>query len=105
DVVNGDDVRVIECGGGARFANQTLAGFGSLAGGGKNFDRDFALQFEIRCAIDRAHAAAAEFAVEPVTVAQDRAWRETGMTKFVRENLGLLRVRHEGSFSKVRRCR
>jgi hypothetical protein len=27
------------------------------------------------------------------------------VAQFVRENLGLLRVRHEGSFSTVRRCR
>jgi hypothetical protein len=40
-----------------------------LAGGGKNLDRDFAFEFEIGGTIDSAHAAAAELAVESITIA------------------------------------
>ena len=47
DVVNRDDVRMIQCRRRARFANQTLTAVRSVARGGKNFNCDFALEFEI----------------------------------------------------------
>src|SRR6185295_5044394 len=73
DVVNRDDVWMIQCGGCARFAHETFAAIGSLAGCGKNFDCDFASELEIGGAKNGAHAAATEFTIEPVAFAQDCA--------------------------------
>ena len=60
---------MIECGGGAGFANQTLASIGGSCLR-HYFDCDFAHQLEVRGAIDDAHSAPTDFAVEPVALAQ-----------------------------------
>src|SRR5689334_21746980 len=73
DVVNRDDVWVIECGGRACLANQTIARVGVLIRGREDFHGDFALELEIGSAIDGAHAAATELAVETVAIAQNCA--------------------------------
>lgn len=94
DVVDRDDMRVVEGGGGACFADQSFATVAGLARGGEDFDGDFAMELEIGGAIDRAHAAASEFAVEAVTIAQDGAQRRDVRAQIVGEELGLLRVEH-----------
>ena len=93
DVVNRDDVWMIECRGGARFAEQTFARIGILSG--DEFYCDFALELEVSGAKDCAHAAATELAVEPVAFAQDRAKsRGSRRAEVIRKDARLLRIEH-----------
>jgi hypothetical protein len=73
---------------------------------GKNFDGDFAFEFEVSRAIDRAHAAAAEFAVEAVAFAQNGAERQPDGAQLARENFCVLRIKHGGhsGFEGVGNC-
>src|SRR6185503_18335949 len=73
DVVNRDDVWMVECRGGACFAEQTFARIGILSR--EEFYCDFALEFEIGGAKDGAHTAATDLTIEPVAFAQDCAGR------------------------------
>src|SRR5690349_16106671 len=73
DVVDRDDMRMIERGGGACFANQALASVGGMVRGGQYLDRDFALELEIGGAIDSSHPTAPKLAIEPIALAQDVA--------------------------------
>jgi hypothetical protein len=64
-------VRMIECGGGACFPEQTFARIGILSG--EEFHRDFALELEIGGAKDSTHATSTDLSIEPVAFAQDCA--------------------------------
>src|SRR5262244_606334 len=57
DVVDRNDVWMVECGGCARFANQTFARVGVVSSSRENLDGDFALELEVGSAIDSAHPA------------------------------------------------
>jgi len=52
------------------------------------------LEFEIGGAIDGSHAAAAEFAVEAVAIAEDGAECWDARAQIFREKLGLLGIEH-----------
>src|SRR5215470_13978864 len=95
DVVNGDDVWVIQSGGGTRFAHETFAAIRGLTGCRKNFNCDFAAELEIGGAKDSAHAAASEFVVEPVAFAQDCAGSgDSRRAQIIRKDARLLGVEH-----------
>jgi len=67
NVVNGADIRVIQSGGGLRFAleaGQSLRIPGYFIG--KEFQRNEAAQPGVFCLVDHAHAAAAELLDHPV---------------------------------------
>src|SRR6266850_4803326 len=72
-IVYGDNMGMVESGSGAGFAQQTLARIGRRRCVRQNFDRDFAHQFEVCGAVDNTHSTAANFAVEPITLAQHRS--------------------------------
>jgi len=52
------------------------------------------LEFEIGGAIDGSHAAASEFAVEAVAIAQDATECRDAGAQILREKLGLLGIEH-----------
>src|SRR5262245_46878261 len=60
NVMNRNDVRMIQCGGGTCLAHETFAAIGRLTCGGEDLDCDFAAELEIGGAKDSAHAAATE---------------------------------------------
>ncbi len=63
DVVDGGDVRMIERGGGARFAHQPLAAFDGLRIGALDrLQRDFSIEARILGQPHHAHAAGTELA-------------------------------------------
>src|ERR1700733_6195260 len=71
-IVNGDDARVRQSGGGAGFAGEALPEGVAFGGIGKiaeleGFDDDFAAEDGIVGAEDDAHAAAAELAQDAIT--------------------------------------
>lgn len=60
---------------------------------GQHFDGYFAHQFEISGAIDNAHSATTDFALEPVTVAQYSSWCNAADPSLaVTQNASVLRV-------------
>ena len=61
--VNGDDVRMVEAGGGFRFAHESLhLGLAGEQAGQQHLERDGTVEADLPGAIDNAHAAAGEFA-------------------------------------------
>ena len=60
-----------------------------MRGGGKDFYSNFALEFEIGGAIDRAHSAATEFAVESIAFTQDRPERGDTRSQLIRKDARL----------------
>ena len=70
-VMHGHDIGVIELGDRLCFAQQARATLSAEAGLVQDFDGHIPIQHRVVTAIDNAHAAAAEFFAELVTVVED----------------------------------
>ena len=69
DVVNGDDVGVVQRGGGLRFLDEAAAALGiARAGAGENFDGDKPVEAGVLGLPDFAHASGAELFQELIVV-------------------------------------
>jgi len=67
DVVDGDDVAVVQRGGGSRFLGEAAPAVGAFRTGMQHLDRDFAPQPRIIGFVDDTHAAAPQLAPDDVT--------------------------------------
>src|SRR6266404_7466619 len=84
---------MIERRGGARLAQQTLASFRGGSSGRQYFHCHFAMQFQIGGAVNNAHAAAADFTIKPVTLAEYRPGNDRAVDDFVAtKDASILRI-------------
>ena len=72
-IVDGDDVGVVEPGGGLGFAQQAGAALSAQISGRQHLYRDVTVQQGVVGTIDHAHTAPAEFGVEAVTPIEECA--------------------------------
>src|SRR5882762_7372280 len=74
---------MIERRSGARLAQQALASFRGGSCSRQYFHGNFAVQFQIGRAINNAHAAAADFTIKPVALAEYRPGNDSAVDDFV----------------------
>src|SRR6266446_1323581 len=74
---------MIERRGGAGLAQQALASFGGGSSSRQYFHCYFAMQFQIGGAVNDAHAAAADFTIKPVALAEYRSGNDRAVDDFV----------------------